>query len=74
MGVQMPGMDGLEATRAIRERFGAAPYIIAITAKALDGDRARCLEAGMNSYVSTPIRRAQFEAALDEAVQQIRPA
>jgi len=62
MDVQMPRMDGLEATRRIREkRFDAVP-IIAMTAHALKGDRDRCMEAGMNDYISKPIRR---EAVLD---------
>lgn len=72
MDVQMPVMDGLEATRRIRARFGEAPYVIALTARALDGDRAECLAAGMNAYVSKPIRRAQFEAALDEAERHVQ--
>ena len=54
----MPEMDGLEATRDDR-RAGAArdaPWIVAMTANAMDGDRERCLEAGMNGYISKPIR------------------
>ncbi len=62
MDVQMPKVDGLEATRRIREKgFDAVP-IIAMTAHAMKGDRDRCLEAGMNDYLSKPIRR---EAVLD---------
>ncbi|MBW1777305.1 MAG: response regulator [Deltaproteobacteria bacterium] len=62
MDVQMPRMDGLEATRRIRENgFDAVP-IIAMTAHAMKGDRERCLGAGMNDYISKPIRR---EAVLD---------
>jgi signal transduction histidine kinase/ActR/RegA family two-component response regulator len=56
MDVQMPGMDGLAATRAIRNLSGAVSRtpIIALTAMALWGDRERCLEAGANEYISKP--------------------
>jgi PAS domain S-box-containing protein len=57
MDVQMPEMDGLEATRQIVSRLGVVrPRIVAMTANAMDGDRERCIDAGMDGYVSKPIR------------------
>ena len=66
MDVQMPEMDGLEATRNIVEQVPAAtrPWIVAMTANAMDGDRERCIEAGMNGYISKPIRVEELVAAL----------
>ena len=62
----MPEMDGLEATRAIVEQTPPAtrPWIVAMTANAMDGDRERCLEVGMQGYISKPIRVEELVAAL----------
>jgi CheY-like chemotaxis protein len=69
MDVQMPDMDGLEAARRIRalEKSGNTHVpMIAMTACAMKGDRERCLEAGLDSYISKPIQTA----ALDDALLQ----
>ena len=68
MDVQMPEMGGLEATAAIREReraTGAHVPIVAMTAHAMTGDRERCLAAGMDGYVSKPLRPDELFAAID---------
>lgn len=72
MDMQMPEMDGLEATQLIHQQWPAEsrPWIIAMTANALQGDRERCLAAGMNDYVSKPVRREELVRALD----QVRPS
>ena len=66
MDVQMPELDGIEATRRIRAAAsgGQGPWIVAMTANALAGDREACLAAGMNDYVSKPIRPGALAAAL----------
>ena len=67
MDVQMPEMDGLEATRSIRRMRGRQPYIIAMTAHAMKGDREECLGVGMNDYVSKPVRIEELNAALQRS-------
>ena len=87
MDVQMPEMSGLEAARAIRQLESAGQLaagrecyptqalpIIAMTAHAMTGDRERCLEAGMNSYLSKPIQPDLLLKTLDELVACASPS
>ena len=72
MDVQMPEMDGLEATMKIREKEAGLSHIpiIAMTAHAMKGDREKCLEAGMDEYVSKPIRAKELFETIDKIMSQ----
>jgi CheY-like chemotaxis protein len=75
MDVQMPELDGLGATRRIRADWPERPlHIIAMTANAMAGDRDACLAAGMNDYVSKPIRPPELAAALRRAPATVSAA
>ena len=65
MDVRMPEMDGLEATRIIRQRWPIdGPKVIAITAYALEGDRDKCLGAGMDDYITKPVKMDELAEVL----------
>ena len=67
MDIEMPDMDGLEATAQIRKQWGTdGPGIIAMTANAMEGDRDRYLAAGMNGYVSKPIQVRELVQAMEQ--------
>ena len=81
MDCQMPEMDGYKVTEMIRQserisaiHFKSSPYIIALTAHALAGDRDRCLAAGMNDYLSKPVQFADLESVLHRALLRINLA
>jgi PAS domain S-box-containing protein len=76
MDVEMPVLDGLEASRRINREWPAAqrPRIIAMTANAMQGDRETCLAAGMDDYLSKPIRREELAAALTRFESRAVPA
>jgi len=75
MDVQMPTMDGLEATRRIHQRWpeGRRPHIIAATASAMQEEREACLAAGMDDYLSKPIRVEELAAALRRCRPRVAP-
>jgi CheY-like chemotaxis protein len=77
MDLQMPDMDGFEATaaiRAIERRTGVRVPIVALTAHAMEGDRQRCLDADMDGYVSKPIRAVELFEVIDRVIAAVGSA
>jgi CheY-like chemotaxis protein len=73
MDVQMPEMDGFEATRIVREfekSTGGHIAIVAMTAHAMKGDRERCIEAGMDDYIAKPVQSRELAKALQRALSR----
>jgi two-component system sensor histidine kinase/response regulator len=70
MDCEMPGLDGYEATKEIRqqEKNGRHTWIIAMTAYAVVGDREKCLKAGMDDYLSKPLRPEELRTALEQGM------
>jgi signal transduction histidine kinase/ligand-binding sensor domain-containing protein/CheY-like chemotaxis protein len=66
LDIQMPGMDGYEVARRVRARFGSHPWMVALTAATREGDRERCLAAGMDDYLSKPMRFEELAAVVAE--------
>ncbi len=71
MDVQMPEMDGFQATKTIRGMMKVQPWIIAVTANAMQSDRKECIDAGMNDYISKPINFEKLVVALETASKEL---
>ena len=73
MDLRMPDMDGLEATRIIRQRWpDNGPKVVAITAYALQGDKEKCIDAGMDEYISKPVQMEELVEVLKRCSHKAR--
>jgi CheY-like chemotaxis protein len=70
MDMQMPGVDGIEATRRIRTLDLPQPYIIALTANAQKDDRDSCIAAGMDDFMTKPVRKVQLLETLHQVLSE----
>ena len=73
MDIQMPLMDGVKATKIIRNKLKSAIPIVAVTANAIKGDQKKYLQSGMNYYLSKPINLAELKKILIDIVQNRQP-
>ena len=74
MDIQMPEMDGLEATSHIKKSNSERPVVIAMTANAMQGDREECMRVGMDDYISKPIKLELLMSILEKWSLQIKPS
>jgi CheY-like chemotaxis protein len=77
MDVQMPVLDGYDATREIRKQTDPnvnQALVIAMTASAIEGDREKCIEAGMNNYLAKPVRSSVLSEMLDQYLAPAKPS
>ena len=74
LDIQMPGMDGLQTARAVRQKFGhpSRPWLVALTANAMADDRREAEAAGMNAYLSKPVQGAELQSAIERAAEALR--
>jgi CheY-like chemotaxis protein len=74
MDVQMPVMDGLEAARIIRDRIQteAQPIIIAVTAGAIMGEKEKCIAAGMDDFISKPLKREDIRRMVEVIIEKLK--
>jgi signal transduction histidine kinase/ligand-binding sensor domain-containing protein/DNA-binding response OmpR family regulator len=74
MDIQMPTMDGLQATRLLRQQSTTQPIIVAMTANAMQGDREACLQAGMDEYIGKPLKLEELIAILEKVALEVKKA